>query len=172
MGRLRALLLGIGVFQGAANAFVSNTCVGCRAGLLSPTHRSSISAFESRSVCRATDAGEADDSTGLVGVEEVETDGADVVVIGSGISGLCAAALLATYGKKVIVCESHTQPGGCAHGFERGGYKFDSGPSLFSGMSISPTPNPLKHVLNAIGEDVEWLTYGEQKDIDVAHRRK
>ncbi|CAN0402643.1 unnamed protein product, partial [Ectocarpus fasciculatus] len=26
-------------------------------------------------------------------------------------------------------------------------------------MSISPTPNPLKHVLNAIGEDVEWLTY-------------
>lgn len=28
-------------------------------------------------------------------------------------------------------------------------------------MSISPTPNPLKHVLNAIGEDVEWLTYGE-----------
>lgn len=30
----------------------------------------------------------------------------------------------------------------------------------FAGMSISPTPNPLKHVLNAIGEDVEWLTYG------------
>lgn len=30
-----------------------------------------------------------------------------------------------------------------------------------AGMSISPTPNPLKHVLNAIGEDVEWLTYGE-----------
>lgn len=29
-------------------------------------------------------------------------------------------------------------------------------------MSISPTPNPLKHVLNAIGEDVEWLTYGEE----------
>lgn len=30
-----------------------------------------------------------------------------------------------------------------------------------TGMSIRPTPNPLKHVLNAIGEDVEWLTYGE-----------
>jgi hypothetical protein len=26
-------------------------------------------------------------------------------------------------------------------------------------MSINPSPNPLKHVLNAIGEDVEWLTY-------------
>lgn len=31
---------------------------------------------------------------------------------------------------------------------------------IIAGMSISPTPNPLKHVLNAIGEDVEWLTYG------------
>lgn len=33
-------------------------------------------------------------------------------------------------------------------------------PMTNTGMSISPTPNPLKHVLNAIGEDVEWLTYG------------
>nr|ATQ36029.1 prolycopene isomerase-like3 [Punctaria latifolia] len=89
----------------------------------------------------------------------VEQEEAEVVVIGSGIAGLCTAALLSSYGKKVVVCESHTQPGGCAHGFDRKGYKFDSGPSLFSGMSISPTPNPLKHVLNAIGEDVEWLTY-------------
>ncbi|CAM9802104.1 unnamed protein product, partial [Discosporangium mesarthrocarpum] len=87
------------------------------------------------------------------------TEEVDVVVIGSGIAGLCSAALLASYGKRVIVCESHYQAGGCAHGFERGGYKFDSGPHLFSGMSVSPTPNPLKHVLNAIGEDVEWLTY-------------
>lgn len=46
---------------------------------------------------------------------------------------LCAAALLSSYGKKVVVCEAHTQAGGCAHGFDRGGYKFDSGPSLFSG---------------------------------------
>nr|ATQ36030.1 prolycopene isomerase-like3 [Desmarestia viridis] len=89
----------------------------------------------------------------------VNSEEAEIVVIGSGIAGLCTAALLSSYGKKVVVCESHTQAGGCAHGFDRGGYKFDSGPSLFSGMSISPTPNPLKHVLNAIGEDVEWLTY-------------
>ena len=32
----------------------------------------------------------------------------DVVVIGSGIAGLSAAALLATYGENVVVCESHT----------------------------------------------------------------
>lgn len=32
----------------------------------------------------------------------------DVIVIGSGIGGLTAAALLSRYGKQVIVCESHT----------------------------------------------------------------
>jgi hypothetical protein len=32
------------------------------------------------------------------------------------------------------------------------GYTFEAGPSLFSGLSINPSPNPLKHVLNAIGE--------------------
>jgi phytoene dehydrogenase-like protein len=59
----------------------------------------------------------------------------DVVVIGSGIGGLCCASLLARYGFEVIVCESHSIPGGAAHAFERKGFHFDSGPSLFSGLS-------------------------------------
>ena len=36
----------------------------------------------------------------------------DVITIGSGIGGLVAAGLLARYGKKVLVCESHTIAGG------------------------------------------------------------
>ena len=83
----------------------------------------------------------------------------DVVVIGSGIGGLCCAALLAHYGLKVVVCESHTLLGGAAHGFEREGFRFDSGPSLYSGMSYSPSPNPLRQVLDIIGEDIEWANY-------------
>jgi phytoene dehydrogenase-like protein len=83
----------------------------------------------------------------------------DVVVIGSGIGGLCCAALLAHYGKKVIVCESHSLIGGAAHGFEREGHHFDSGPSLYSGMSYSPSPNPLRQVLDIIGEDLAWANY-------------
>ncbi|MBE7385346.1 MAG: NAD(P)/FAD-dependent oxidoreductase [Leptolyngbya sp. SIO1E4] len=83
----------------------------------------------------------------------------DVVVIGSGIGGLSCAALLARYGLEVVVCESHTIAGGAAHGFERAGFRFDSGPSLYSGLSYSPSTNPLRQVLDAVGEDAEWLTY-------------
>lgn len=84
---------------------------------------------------------------------------ADVIVIGSGIGGLCCAALLAYYGLSVTVCESHSIPGGAAHAFDRGGYRFDSGPSLYSGLSYSPSANPLKQVLDLIGENLPCATY-------------
>jgi carotene isomerase len=83
----------------------------------------------------------------------------DVVIIGSGIGGLSCAALLARYGFDVIVCESHSIPGGAAHTFERNGFKFDSGPSLYSGLSSSPSTNPLKQVLDAIGSELPCVTY-------------
>ncbi|MGF1512494.1 MAG: phytoene desaturase family protein [Elainellaceae cyanobacterium] len=83
---------------------------------------------------------------------------ADIVVIGSGIGGLSAAAVLAHQGLNVVVCESHSIPGGAAHGFERQGYRFDSGPSLHSGLS-SPSTNPLRHVLDLIGEELPCATY-------------
>lgn len=83
---------------------------------------------------------------------------ADVVVIGSGIGGLSCAGLLATYGFDVVVCESHAIPGGAAHGFTRGGYRFDSGPSLHSGLS-HPSANPLRQVLDAVGAEVPCYSY-------------
>ncbi|MDJ0573821.1 MAG: NAD(P)/FAD-dependent oxidoreductase [Xenococcaceae cyanobacterium MO_234.B1] len=83
----------------------------------------------------------------------------DVIIIGSGIGGLCCGALLAKYGFTVTVCESHSIAGGAAHSFTRNGYKFDSGPSLYSGMSYSPSTNPLKQVLDAIQEDLDWVNY-------------
>jgi phytoene dehydrogenase-like protein len=89
------------------------------------------------------------------------TNNADVIIIGSGIGGLCCGALLARYSYRVTLCESHTIPGGAAHGFERQGYVFDSGPSLYSGMSYRGSTNPLRHVLDALGEGdtVTWANY-------------
>jgi hypothetical protein len=45
------------------------------------------------------------------------------------------------------VCESHDIAGGAAHSFEIKGYEFDSGPSLFSGLSSKGAQaNPLAQV--------------------------
>lgn len=83
----------------------------------------------------------------------------DVVIIGSGIGGLSCACVLAKYGFNVVICESHSIPGGAAHSFERQGFKFDSGPSLHSGLSVSPSTNPLRQVLDIIDEDLNFATY-------------
>ncbi|MBK1988281.1 FAD-dependent oxidoreductase [Sphaerospermopsis aphanizomenoides BCCUSP55] len=83
----------------------------------------------------------------------------DVIVIGSGIGGLSAAGLLARYGKRVLVCESHTIAGGAAHSFQRRGFDFDSGPSFYCGLSESQSLNPLKQVLDVLGESLPVIPY-------------
>ena len=83
----------------------------------------------------------------------------DVVVIGSGIGGLCCAALCARAGRDVLVLEAHSQPGGAAHGFERRGYHFESGPSLWSGLARWPSNNPLAQILRALDQPLEVIPY-------------
>ncbi|KAF8062760.1 CRTISO2 [Scenedesmus sp. PABB004] len=94
----------------------------------------------------------------------------DYVVVGSGIGGLCCGALLARYGHKVTVVESHYLAGGAAHSFKVGGFTFDAGPSFHMGLSDPPgaSRNPLKQVLDLLGERVEckrydqWVVYDPQ----------
>ncbi|MBM9519755.1 NAD(P)/FAD-dependent oxidoreductase [Desulforhopalus vacuolatus] len=52
---------------------------------------------------------------------------ADVVIIGSGISGLTAAALLAKHGKEVVLVEKNRNPGGSIRQFTRKNHAFDIG---------------------------------------------
>ena len=84
---------------------------------------------------------------------------ADIIVIGSGLGGLVAGALLARYGRHVIVCESHTLPGGAAHAFSRQGFTFDSGPSFYCGLADPTSANPIAQVLAVLGEKLSALPY-------------
>lgn len=57
---------------------------------------------------------------------------ASVAVIGSGIAGLSAAIRLSLQGRKVVVFEKNTYTGGKITAFEKQGFRFDMGPSLFT----------------------------------------
>ena len=57
-----------------------------------------------------------------------------VVVVGAGIAGLTAAALLAHAGLEVVLLEAHHQSGGCAGTFRRGPYTFDVGATQVAGL--------------------------------------
>jgi phytoene dehydrogenase-like protein len=98
-----------------------------------------------------------------------DTTSYDVILVGSGIGGLCCAAMLTLYGYSVAVFESHSVPGGCAHGYTvkskdgNGVYHFDTGPSFFSGLNpdypAKKQSNPLRAVLDAIDEKVDCISY-------------
>lgn len=83
----------------------------------------------------------------------------DAIVVGSGIGGLVAGGLLARYGLRVLVAESHAVAGGAAHGFQRQGFHFDTGPSFYCGLTDSRSLNPLRSVLDVLGESVEAIAY-------------
>src|SRR5919206_4883113 len=56
----------------------------------------------------------------------------EVVVVGGGIGGLTVAALLAARGVNVCLLEKESRGGGCAVSFERFGYNFEAGASLYA----------------------------------------
>jgi C-3',4' desaturase CrtD len=72
------------------------------------------------------------------------------VVIGAGVGGLTAAALLARSGLDVTVLEAHIYPGGCAGTFYHQGFRFDAGATLAGGFYPG---GPMDMVAHAVGID-------------------
>jgi len=81
----------------------------------------------------------------------------DAVIVGAGMGGLTVASQLAAAGKRAVVLESYTIPGGSAGHFARGGYVFDVGASMMFGLGDKGTTNLITRALAAVGESVDTV---------------
>ena len=59
----------------------------------------------------------------------------DVIIIGSGMGGLSAAAALSRTGHKVLLLEQYQTLGGLTHSFSRNGFSWDVGLHYLSGLA-------------------------------------
>ncbi len=80
-----------------------------------------------------------------------------VVIIGAGIAGLTAAALLAHEGIPVTLVEAHHQAGGCAGTFCRGPYVFDVGATQVAGLGPGGIHDRLFRHLDIVSPSAEIL---------------
>lgn len=76
----------------------------------------------------------------------------DVIVIGSGISGLTVGGILSRLGRKVTILEQHYVPGGCTHVFGKPGYEWNTGLHYLGDVHMPGHP---------LGEIFRFLTDGE-----------
>ena len=86
----------------------------------------------------------------------VVRDRYDVVVVGAGIGGLTAAALLANKGIRVLLVEQHYMPGGCCGSIRRQGVTMDVGATVLYGFGEKGY-NTHRFVMNELEEEIEMI---------------
>ena len=102
----------------------------------------------------------------------------NIAIIGSGIGGLAAAIRLSVKGHNVKVYEKNNQPGGKISELRMEGYRFDTGPSLFT------LPNLVDELYELCGEnsnaDLPYLLlennckyfFSDQTEFNFYHNKK
>lgn len=76
------------------------------------------------------------------------------IIVGAGIAGIATAIRLAIKGYEVKVHEKNAVAGGKMYLIEKGGYKFDAGPSLFT------QPGNIEELFQLAGEDIkDYFSY-------------
>lgn len=100
----------------------------------------------------------------------------DVIVVGSGIGGLTAAALAAHDGLNTLLVEAHNRPGGCAGDFALNGVMFPAGATLLSGfeanglhtwvygrLGLTSRAEPLARAMEVVGEERRFTLWTDRE---------
>lgn len=80
------------------------------------------------------------------------------IVVGAGLSGLTAAALLAERGLAVTVVEQGDRPGGAASAYRRGEVTYDTGAAMLFGFGERGF-NPHRWLMEALGEPIDMYRH-------------
>jgi phytoene dehydrogenase-like protein len=86
-------------------------------------------------------------------------DSYDIIVIGAGMGGLCAALESVKKGKRVLLLEQHNLPGGFATSFVRGRFEFE--PSLHempNVRSIEEASGVVRYLIDDAGLDIDFVS--------------
>ena len=87
----------------------------------------------------------------------------DAIVIGSGMSGLTAAALMSRAGRRVLVLERHYTAGGFTHSYLRKGFEWDVGVHYIG--EVHKRLSPMRQAFDLITEGrLQWAHMGEVTD--------
>lgn len=81
------------------------------------------------------------------------------IIIGSGIAGIAASIRLSVQGYDVHVFEKNDYPGGKLSAFEKNGYRFDAGPSLFT------QPQNIEELFTLANEPIE--DYFQYQEVEI-----
>lgn len=82
-------------------------------------------------------------------------DSYDVVVVGAGNGGLCAAAYAARAGQKTLLLEKNNTPGGCASSFRRGRFEFETALHELCQYGPKEDPGQIRKMFEELGLDIE-----------------